>query len=321
MNFFLNTYKTSKCKNFCKKPECLFYHDASDYRRKVTTYSPYMCLDAIKEGFCIHKNCEFCSNYTEYLYHPQNYKKRKCIYVSMSITCKLLTICPNYHSEDDKYIPANDPPLNFLRCKDSNRRPRRSKLDLKDEKAIDFKVAPEDPEIKVQEQRVDNADIKYVYGDEINKFEDRKNEFKECKGKNFDISYACSLISNYVSAFLNTEGGTIFYGIADNGRITGVHLSRRNRDLFTQCFDNVLNRFNPRVNPNFYRMTYVPLFTIDRRIMQDTYIIEIEVQQGALNEIYFTHKEEAFVKRDSCITQLKGLALVGFTKNRSGLIN
>ena len=57
--------------------------------------------------------------------------------------------------------------------------------------------------------------IKQIQQD-IRKGEGLHREFKEAKG---------SLPQNFfetVCAFLNTDGGTIFLGVADNGKVTGV---------------------------------------------------------------------------------------------------
>lgn len=191
-------------------------------------------------------------------------------------------------------------------------------MEIKAKSVNSKKILNENIEIQVieEEKLEDLANIKYMYGEEINKFEDRNNEFKECKGKNFDISTACLMISSYVSAFLNTEGGTIYYGVADNGLITGIKMNRKGRDLFTQSFDNILNKFRPAIGPSLYRMNYAPVYNKQRKVIPDLYVIEIEVTQGDLDKIYFTHKEEAFVKRDSSVSQLKGPSLLEFSRLR-----
>jgi Putative DNA-binding domain len=156
----------------------------------------------------------------------------------------------------------------------------------------------------------------YTLGKEINKFEDRKNEFKECKGRGFDLTFACDLLSKYVSAFLNTEGGTLYYGISDNGVVSGVTMNRRVRDLFTTAFDGCVNKFRPPVEPSYYRLNYFPVYSSSGNPLNNIYVIELEIQKGDENKIYFNHKEEAYVKRDSSVSLLKGPSLSEFTLRR-----
>ena len=154
--------------------------------------------------------------------------------------------------------------------------------------------------------------INYVQGEELKIYEDRNNEFKDTKS--FDISVACSIISVYVSAFLNTEGGKLYYGISDNAIVTGLKLSRKVRDMFTQSLDGILNKFRPPISPLYYSVKYCPVYDYNRNLIHDLYIIEIEVKKGDANKIYFTHKEEAYVKRDSSVSQLKGPGLLEFSQ-------
>jgi predicted HTH transcriptional regulator len=46
---------------------------------------------------------------------------------------------------------------------------------------------------------------------------------------------------------LNTEGGSIYFGIEDNGTIKGVELGRKERDDLRLGIDNVVNRYTPQV--------------------------------------------------------------------------
>jgi hypothetical protein len=156
----------------------------------------------------------------------------------------------------------------------------------------------------------------YVIGAEINAYEDRWNEFKECLGS-FNISVACQMIANYVSAFLNTEGGILYYGISDSGKVSGVKLARKSRDLFMRSFDGILNKFRPPVGPELYNIYFQPVKNREQSQMLDLYVIEVQVKQGDATKIYFTHRDQAFVKRDSSLSELRGPALVEFTLQRA----
>ena len=47
------------------------------------------------------------------------------------------------------------------------------------------------------------------------------------------------MIERYISAFLNTNGGTLYFGISDNGIINGVKLSRKNIDDLKLKVDSI----------------------------------------------------------------------------------
>ena len=310
MDFPYFTFKTQKCKQSCSDLLCQNFHSDYDHRRPEMDYASIICLDAIKHGHCAHTKCGKCSNYTEYLYHKNNYKVRKCIAATIGAECTLKGLCPFVHGQNER-----EGFLKFLagveEIEEANK--RRALLEANAEAAKRIEVAPvyvPDPVYPADDKQW------YVYNHEVHLFEDRYNEFKECKGRNFDISYACNLLCTYVSAFLNTEGGKIYYGISDSGIVSGVKLQRKFRDIFTQSFDNSLNKFRPPVGPDLYSVNFEPVYLNDGRVMYDTYVIEIVVRKGDFKKIYYTHKEEAFIKRDSSVSQLKGPSLVEFSKGR-----
>ena len=50
-----------------------------------------------------------------------------------------------------------------------------------------------------------------------------------------------------IAAFLNTEGGTLFVGVSDDGKILGIEdemdlLHGKNKDKFLLDFKNILNK-------------------------------------------------------------------------------
>lgn len=319
MEICYEKFKSEKCNSNCSDILCEKYHSNYDCRRPNMNYSSIICIDAVKNGYCSHQNCRSCINYTEYLYHKNNYKTRKCIAVTIGAECLLQSLCPYSHTPNDR----ND----FL---EKLKNAEKSKAAAKTQPKVNYVKKTEVVENKSQneevkiEQKKSEASVNvppqvkqtYFHGYEVQLFEDRYNEFKECKSRNFDISYACNLVSTYVSAFLNTEGGIIYYGISDSGYVSGVKLPRKNRDLFTQNFDNILNKFRPPVGPELYSVSFEPVYSSNGTQMQDTYVIEILVKKGDIRKIYYTHKEEAFIKRDSSVSQLKGPSLVEFSKNR-----
>ena len=284
-------------------------------------------------------------NYTEYLYHPQVYKKKECISSKLGSVCGQSSICPYYHKNEnlaDLMSLSKDLKPKVPLIEDNKETSEKSGIEVVPEvKNVEVveKIIIEKEENKEQAKagevfnevveqgvknysgtalnltldtkgssleeakaaRVDQVDYsksltlpvsikRYVYMQEFHLFEDRFNEFKECRGRSFDVTYACGLLANYVSAFLNTQGGTIYYGISDSGYISGVKLMRRTRDLFTQSFDGILNKFNPPVGPDLYSVSFSPIYSKEGGLMQELYVLEIGVKIGDKKRIYYTHK-------------------------------
>lgn len=54
------------------------------------------------------------------------------------------------------------------------------------------------------------------------------------------IFYLFNFSKKYVNAFLNTNGGTIYFGVEDDGRIEGVPLNRKSRDIIRLRVDSII---------------------------------------------------------------------------------
>ena len=96
------------------------------------------------------------------------------------------------------------------------------------------------PSRKVKESKSNspklNSSKQYCYGDDVGLEEDLHHEFKEIKNSN--VANITAKLQKYCAAFLNTEGGSIFFGVHDDGRVLGVSLNKGERDkirLFIDC--------------------------------------------------------------------------------------
>ena len=82
------------------------------------------------------------------------------------------------------------------------------------------KLVATDEETKEQDRR-------FYLGDKCGMEEGTRVEFK----KSFDARNA-EVYRRTLNAFLNTEGGVIFFGIRDDGMVTGVHNDSKSADMF-----------------------------------------------------------------------------------------
>ena len=103
----LEKFKTEKCMNHQdhNRIKCPFYHSPKDYRRNasIIRYSSFMCPFARDNKKCHYgDNCKDCHNSVELNYHPNNYKRRFCIYFPDNLDkCKFGEFCSYAHSEQD----------------------------------------------------------------------------------------------------------------------------------------------------------------------------------------------------------------------------
>ena len=77
-------------------------------------------------------------------------------------------------------------------------------------------------------------------GQQVNIYEDCEHEFKNWMlTKNFE--WIMDSIQEYICAFSNTNGGTIYLGIADNGTVIGTFCDRTLMDRIGLSIDQIVN--------------------------------------------------------------------------------
>ena len=86
--------------------QCQFYHCPKKDRKRPQhqyMYCSFLCPATKKGEICPNgENCSGCHNNVELNYHPNNYKKRFCIYFPDNIKeCKFGRFCSYAHSEND----------------------------------------------------------------------------------------------------------------------------------------------------------------------------------------------------------------------------
>lgn len=197
----------------------------------------------------------------------------------------------------------------------------------------------------------DNSDLDingilspYWYGEKLKVDEDQEHEFKSIRAsvvpvqkitehcsvrssalslyswlRSFGVSAFCilTLPQKYVNAFLNTNGGTIYFGVEDDGVVTGIPLNRMGRDDLRLRLDSVISgntqqllRYNlfleikPQVDPHLWCIEFIPVrFTPEEQKITPEYMIYYVVK-------VITKKGRAHVYQDP-----RGKALRSFSTN------
>lgn len=109
----LDSFKTQPCPKNCVHISCSFFHNLADRRRplSVSPYSKFICPKAEK---CLSKQCRRAHNFTEQVYHPENYKKKYCKNLIKKGHCHFGDVCAYVHSDRQlKSFPLHLVPENL----------------------------------------------------------------------------------------------------------------------------------------------------------------------------------------------------------------
>jgi len=237
-SFFIEValhFKTKKCLRNHSIEEndiCFFYHDQSDIRREIISpdnkalvYQPILFIP----GFITEdKRNLFCQNFAEYAYHVANYKKKECPYLLVNKVCERQEFCPYIHPND--YLdPLHQYQKKWLLVVD-----------------IPIKVVHDiSSEVIVKERNVSymhimsNKEQAYVYNSQVDFQEDEKHEFMSWSFEKSLEGFMHKLQED-ICAFANTNGGTIYIGISDQGHVIGSVCDRSAADKIRLIIDQIV---------------------------------------------------------------------------------
>jgi hypothetical protein len=148
---------------------------------------------------------------------------------------------------------------------------------------------------------------RFVLNQPVEIEETRHYEFKEIKGKN-PVGSIESVADQYAVAFLNSEGGHIYWGIRDSDRtVTGVQLEYNKRDEIRRVVTEKLAQIQPAIAPTQYRIEFHRVYDgVSESAIPDLYVVELVVPRASSNTLYFTGRSETYVKTDGGKKRLTG---------------
>ncbi len=143
------------------------------------------------------------------------------------------------------------------------------------------------------EPAASSTNSSYSLKDIIQFEEDREHEFKSLQKAKDPVKTILEFyIEKYINAFLNTNGGALYFGIDDGGQVLGVKLNRSKRDNLRIGISKLINNFQPSVEPALYRINFLSL-----EKETDLFVVEIHVTKGTAN-LYMTGGQNFYVRRD-----------------------
>jgi hypothetical protein len=101
----------------------------------------------------------------------------------------------------------------------------------------------------------------------------------------------------YAVAFLNREGGKIFWGIRHPDQVVdGVKLNREKRDLLQQRISGHLHQIVPAISSTDYRLLTHPVRSLDGTPIRDLLVLELSVAPGDPTSLYKSANGKVWVK-------------------------
>lgn len=118
------------------------------------------------------------------------------------------------------------------------------------------------------------------------------------------------IVDEYVVAFLNAAGGSIYWGIRDSDRIvTGVSVSDKVRDQLKQVIGQKLSNIAAAVPP---RMVDVPFHSVRGAAggtIPDTCVVEVRVAEPRTTTLFLTGSGAAYRRTLGGVQKLSGAQL------------
>ncbi|KAK9394651.1 schlafen-like 1 [Crotalus adamanteus] len=132
--------------------------------------------------------------------------------------------------------------------------------------------------------------------------ETRNVEFKQGSGEYLTTTLKHHL-RKYMCAFLNSEGGSLFVGVEDNGLVRGVKCDHKEEDRIRLLTDSLLKTFKPQVFPTAYTLSFIPVIKAEGTGIF-LKVIRLSVhppKPHAEPLLYETDQGEVYLRRDGSI--------------------
>ena len=158
--------------------------------------------------------------------------------------------------------------------------------------------------------------IRFIQNQPVPFEETRFYEFKEIKGNN-PANRITKDSDEYAVAFLNREGGRIFWGVRDSDRITvGVTLDDQQRDEIRRKVSEKLGSIEPPINVENWHLEFHQVYELQGEIVENLWVIELLVEPLEEKDIFYTNSGELFVKTEGGKQKLLGPQVTEFIRGR-----
>ncbi len=162
----------------------------------------------------------------------------------------------------------------------------------------------------------ESTQIRFVHEQSVPFEETLFYEFKEIKGGN-PANSITKTADEYAVAFLNSEGGRIFWGIRDGDRITvGVPLDERQRDNVRRKVSEKLWGIRPPISDEDWALEFHQVYELQGNTIEDLWVVELVISPQQEKEVFYTNSGELFVKTPGGKQKLLGPQVTEFIRDR-----
>ncbi|MDH0701304.1 ATP-binding protein [Pseudomonas toyotomiensis] len=153
-------------------------------------------------------------------------------------------------------------------------------------------------------------ELSFVEGEKIFLEENLTVEFKEVKGGN-PVKSIQNLVDEYILAFFNSQGGSVFWGVNDDGIVTSLKLTSKMKDDIRKAVSGKINVIEPPIDPTQIGVFFHKVLNAD-----DGYVLEVNVPQSQSEWLYFNSSGETWVRLNGSKKKLQGAALQDYIVKR-----
>ena len=158
--------------------------------------------------------------------------------------------------------------------------------------------------------------VHFTQGQPVPFEETRLYEFKEIKGRN-PANRITKDSDEYAVAFLNSEGGRIFWGVRNSDRTTvGVTLNDQKRDEVRRIVSEKLGSIDPPVSVEDWHLELHQVYNFEGKTIEDLWVVELLVPSQQEKDIFYTNSGELFVKTPGGKQKLLGPQVTEFIRSR-----
>ncbi|KKB33096.1 Programmed cell death toxin YdcE [Bacillus thermotolerans] len=108
-------------------------------------------------------------------------------------------------------------------------------------------------------------------------------------------------IMEYVVSFLNSNGGSIFFGISDKKIVKGLELSYKDRDEIALSINSkIRDRLEPKISVEYHKIRWHSVKDKDKNDIDNLFILEVEIKKPFDPlAIYFDRGKTLYIKTDT----------------------
>lgn len=157
---------------------------------------------------------------------------------------------------------------------------------------------------KINEEGLDDKNTiilaKYKKGITVEEDENYEIEYKSIKGQN-PCNSILSAAEQYIVSYLNSPKvgeGIIKWGIEDNGAVSGVQLTRKDRDEIRKGIQNQINNITPPLTSDICDLQFNEVLDRSNKVLDGVFVVELKVKHIYSTTLFSTAKGEVYIKKD-----------------------